>query len=107
MPAFKKVLADGEAGVLFEAGNSESLSTELISLLLDTERRRRLRKQGFIRAKEFDWSNIVKQILDVYASVIKVDGDSVREDLRGQLYGRITRSGRKDRKQVLSEMTSQ
>lgn len=107
LPAFKKVLADGEAGVLFEAGNSESLSTELISLLLDTERRRRLRKQGFIRAKEFDWSNIVKQILDVYASVIKVDGDSVREDLRGQLYGRITRSGRKDRKQVLSEMTSQ
>lgn len=104
LPAFKKVLREGEAGALFETGNSQNLAQQVIELLLDTERRKQFRRRGFIRAKEFDWSNTVKQILDVYASVIKSDGGNVREDLRGQLYGRITRSGRKDRKQVLAEM---
>ncbi|MFM1864754.1 MAG: hypothetical protein RL677_534, partial [Actinomycetota bacterium] len=35
-----------------------------------------------------------------------VDGGQVREDFSGQLYGRITRSGRKDRRQLLSEIIS-
>lgn len=106
LPAFKKVLLQGEAGALFETGNSDELSTQLINLLNDQARRRELRNRGFARAKEFDWSNIVKQILDVYASVANVDGGRVREDFRGQLYGRITRSGRIDRKQLLSEIIS-
>lgn len=103
LSAFKRVLNDGEAGVLFETANAESLANELISLLQDPEKRSALRNSGFQRAKEFDWSNIVRQILDVYASVSQVDGGQVREDLRGQLIGRITRSGRSDRRQVLSE----
>jgi len=104
LPAFKRVLNDGAAGALFETANSQSLAEELIKLLGDIERRKKLRIAGFNRAKEFDWPNIVKQVLDVYASVENVDGGYVREDLQGQLYGRITRSGRKDRKQVLSEI---
>lgn len=103
LSAFKRVLNDGSAGALFETGNAESLATELISLLENPEKRKNLRNSGFKRAKEFDWSNIVKQILDVYASVSQVDGGQVREDFRGQLIGRITRSGRSDRRQVLSE----
>lgn len=106
LPAFKRVLNDGNAGELFETGNSESLSASLIELLANTEKRKNLRRNGFARAKEFDWSNIVKQILDVYASVSSVDGGHVREDFRGQLYGRITRSGRQDRKQLMSEILS-
>jgi phosphatidylinositol alpha-mannosyltransferase len=104
LPAFKRVLNDGAAGALFETANSQSLANELILLLGDVERRKKLRISGFNRAKEFDWPNIVKQVLDVYASVANVDGGFVREDLQGQLYGRITRSGRRDRKQVLSEI---
>jgi phosphatidyl-myo-inositol alpha-mannosyltransferase len=104
LSAFKRVLNDGEAGALFETANAESLANELISLLQDPEKRRALRNSGFQRAKEFDWSHIVRQILDVYASVSQVDGGQVREDFRGQLIGRITRSGRSDRRQVLSEI---
>ncbi len=104
LSAFKRVLKNGEAGALFEAGNAESLANELIGLLQDQVRRKNLRNSGFIRAKEFDWTNIVRQILDVYASVSQVDGGVVREDFSGQLYGRITRSGRSDRRAVLSEI---
>jgi phosphatidylinositol alpha-mannosyltransferase len=104
LSAFKRVLKNGEAGALFEAGNAESLANELIGLLQDQARRKNLRNSGFIRAKEFDWTNIVRQILDVYASVSQVDGGVVREDFSGQLYGRITRSGRSDRRAVLSEI---
>ena len=106
LPAFQKVLVQGKAGALFETGNSDALAQELITLLSDQTRRSQLRNLGFARAKEFDWSNIVKQILDVYASVSNVDGGQVREDFSGQLYGRITRSGRKDRRQLLSEIIS-
>lgn len=103
LPAFQKVLMQGKAGALFETGKSEDLARQLIKLLEDQALRREFRNVGFARAKEFDWSNIVKQILDVYASVANADGGQVREDFRGQLYGRITRSGRKDRKQLLAE----
>lgn len=106
LPAFKKVLLEGKAGVLFETGNSDDLAAKLINLLKDQNQRRQLRNFGFARAKEFDWSNIVKQILDVYASVANVDGGHVKEDFRGQLYGRISSSGRKDRRQLLSERIS-
>lgn len=106
LPAFKKVLRQGQAGVLFETGNSDDLANQLINLLNDRVRRKELRNRGLAIAKEYDWSNIVRQILDVYALVASVDGGQVREDFRGQLYGRITRSGRKDRKQLLSEVIS-
>jgi hypothetical protein len=42
----------------------------------------------------------VRQILDVYESVKSVEGRNVREDFRGQLYGRLTKTGRLDRRRV-------
>ena len=57
-------------------------------------------QKGFERANQYDWSVIVKQILDVYESVKSVEGRNVREDFRGQLYGRLTKSGRFDRRRV-------
>ena len=43
---------------------------------------------------------IVRQILDVYEAVKSVEGRNVREDFRGQLYGRLTKTGRLDRRRV-------
>ena len=100
LPAFKQVLEDGKYGKLFETNNVNDLATSLIELLGNKSERENLTKQGLTRAKQFDWSVIVRQILDVYEAVKSVEGRNVREDFRGQLYGRLTKTGRLDRRRV-------
>jgi hypothetical protein len=45
---------------------------------------------GHERVQMFDWSRVSREVLDVYESVMAADGP-VREDLRGQLFGRFAR----------------
>ncbi len=100
LPAFKRVLEDGKYGMLFTTNDSNELAKSLIYLLGNKELRQEYVSKGIERANQFDWSVIVKQILDVYESVKSVEGRNVREDFRGQLYGRLTKTGRLDRKRV-------
>lgn len=100
LPAFKRVLGDGKYGKLFRTNDSKDLAVSLIELLTDKQLRDDYVIKGIERANQYDWSVIVKQILDVYESVKSVEGRNVREDFRGQLYGRLTKSGRLDRKRV-------
>jgi phosphatidylinositol alpha-mannosyltransferase len=100
LPAFKRVLEEGKYGKLFRTNDSKDLAQSLIELLTDKQLRQDYVQKGIERANQFDWSVIVKQILDVYESVKSVEGRNVREDFRGQLYGRLTKSGRLDRKRV-------
>jgi phosphatidyl-myo-inositol alpha-mannosyltransferase len=100
LPAFKRVLDDGNYGQLFNTNDSDQLASSLIELLKDKNRRELLTQAGIDRANQFDWTLIVRQILDVYESVKSVEGRNVREDFRGQLYGRLTKTGRLDRRRV-------
>jgi phosphatidylinositol alpha-mannosyltransferase len=100
LPAFKRVLDDGKYGKLFKTNNASNLANSLIELIGNKSEREHLRVEGRIRAEQFDWSVIVRQILDVYESVKSVEGRNVREDFRGQLYGRLTKTGRLDRRRV-------
>jgi phosphatidylinositol alpha-mannosyltransferase len=100
LPAFKRVLDDGKYGKLFKTNNATDLADSLIELIGNKSEREHLRVEGQIRAEQFDWSVIVRQILDVYESVKSVEGRNVREDFRGQLYGRLTKTGRLDRRRV-------
>ncbi len=100
LPAFKRVLDDGKYGKLFKTNNATDLANSLIELIGNKSEREHLRVEGKIRAEQFDWSVIVRQILDVYESVKSVEGRNVREDFRGQLYGRLTKTGRLDRRRV-------
>ena len=100
LPAFKQVLENGKYGTLFETNNVNDLATSLTEIIGNKSERENLTKQGLIRAKQFDWSVIVRQILDVYEAVKSVEGRNVREDFRGQLYGRLTKTGRLDRRRV-------
>ena len=43
---------------------------------------------GFPRAAQYDWDTVVDDVLAVYESV-RVDGETVSEDLRGQALGRF------------------
>ena len=100
LPAFKRVLDDGKYGKLFKTNNANDLANSLIELIGNKSERDNLKTEGIIRAQQFDWSVIVRQILDVYESVKSVEGRNVREDFRGQLYGRLTKTGRLDRRRV-------
>jgi len=100
LPAFKRVLDDGKFGQLFKTNDASDLSQSLVSLIQNKTKRGELSASGVSRAQQFDWSVIVRQILDVYESVKSVEGRNVREDFRGQLYGRLTKTGRLDRRRV-------
>jgi phosphatidylinositol alpha-mannosyltransferase len=100
LPAFKRVLDDGKYGKLFKTNNANDLANSLIELIGNKSERDNFKTEGIVRAQQFDWSVIVRQILDVYESVKSVEGRNVREDFRGQLYGRLTKTGRLDRRRV-------
>lgn len=100
LDAFKRVLGDGKYGKLFKTNDSNDLAKSLIELFNNQKKIEDFVQKGFERANQYDWSVIVKQILDVYESVKSVEGRNVREDFRGQLYGRLTKSGRFDRRRV-------
>lgn len=92
LPAFRNVLADGEAGRLFPTGDCAALAKAAVELLTDAPAREALVTAGRSRVKDFDWDHVVDDVLAVYDSVT-VNGEHVTEDLRGQLVGRLMGRG--------------
>ena len=90
LDAFARVLDDGRCGVLFPVGDAGALSRAVSDLLYDDERRARLTAAGRRRATAYDWRSVASDLLDVYASVT-AGQQGVREDLRGQIVGRLAR----------------
>ncbi len=88
LPAFRTVLADGTAGLLFSTGDSDALADAAVRLLTDSSMRDSLVSAGRHRVMDFDWEHVVDDVLAVYESVT-VNGEHVTEDLRGQLMGRL------------------
>jgi len=92
LPAFRNVLADGEAGRLFPTGDCAGLAQAAVDLLTDPSARQALVTAGRSRVMDFDWDHVVDDVLAVYDSVT-VNGEHVTEDLRGQLVGRLMGRG--------------
>lgn len=92
LPAFRNVLADGEAGRLFPTGDCSALADAAVDLLTDASARQELVSAGRARVMDFDWDHVVDDVLAVYDSVT-VNGEHVTEDLRGQLVGRLMGRG--------------
>jgi len=90
LEAFARVLRDGHAGMLFNNGDSDSLSAAVNRLLDDPNQQERLVSAGHARAKQFDWKIVANQIVEVYESV-RVEGTTVEPDLTGQMLGRLGR----------------
>ena len=88
IPAFRQVLEDGKAGRLFSSKDPQSLADAVLSVLADDAARRALVTRGHTRADEYDWNTVVDDVLEVYESV-RVPGEKVTEDLRGQAFGRF------------------
>jgi phosphatidylinositol alpha-mannosyltransferase len=86
--AFQRVLDEGRAGVHFRNEDAEDLATALIELLGDAHRRDELRAAGRVRAAQFDWATVARDVLAVYESVTP-GGEKVEADLSGQFWGRL------------------
>lgn len=90
LDAFARVLDGGRCGVLFPVGDSAALESTLLAVLDDPDARRRLTAAGVRRVTAYDWRTVAGDLIDVYASVT-AGQSGVREDLRGQIVGRLAR----------------
>lgn len=95
LPAFRRVLQDGRCGRLFPNGDSDALAGALLEVLRDPAERERLVAAGDTRVREFDWDRVVDEVIAVYDSV-RLPGEKVTEDLRGQLVGRLSRGNARE-----------
>ena len=70
IPAFRAVLEDGRAGVLFETGSSAALVDQLLGLLADKARLEDLSKAGQRASLQYDWEGVADKVFEVYRLAI-------------------------------------
>ncbi|MGH3685929.1 MAG: glycosyltransferase family 4 protein [Pseudonocardiaceae bacterium] len=73
LDAFRRVLDDGQAGVLVPAGSPVALSAALDDLLEDAGKRAALAAAGRRRAARWDWPVVARQVLQVYETAVAAD----------------------------------
>ncbi|HVU73555.1 MAG TPA: glycosyltransferase family 4 protein [Mycobacteriales bacterium] len=77
LDAFRRVLADGRAGLLVPTDDRPALADAVIGLLGDPAARADLVTRGTARAAEFDWRSVARQVLTVYDTVAPSAGHPV------------------------------
>lgn len=70
IPAFRSVLDEGNAGVLFSAGNTSELVGHVVDLLRNPEHREAVAAAGAARAQRYDWNRVTADVLRVYETVV-------------------------------------
>ncbi|GAA1766691.1 glycosyltransferase family 4 protein [Nonomuraea bangladeshensis] len=81
IPAFRKVLGEGQAGALFANGDSASLAREAGALLDAPERRAKLAEEALVAVRKYDWSTVARDVVRVYETVTAAGAGRVEEDL--------------------------
>lgn len=91
--AFRRVLDEGEAGVLFRTGDSDDLARVLTRTLRDPERRAQVCAAADVAVRRYDWSVVTNEILTVYEMVLAASEATVRvtEDPSSRRLGRPLR----------------
>jgi phosphatidyl-myo-inositol alpha-mannosyltransferase len=70
LDAFRRVLRRGQAGELFAAGDPADLAAAAGRLLADPARRRELSAAAAAAVRDYDWRQVVRSVLAVYAAVL-------------------------------------
>ncbi len=78
--AFRRVLDDGTAGVLFRNGDSADLGRTLVEVLGDPDLQARVRARAEQVRGRYDWSVVTDQVLTVYEMVLGPGNRPVGED---------------------------
>ena len=71
MPAYKSILKSGEEGVLCGPPSVDGLANALNNLLDSPKTRIRIGNNARIKAEEYSWSKVTKQVLDYYEELKK------------------------------------
>ncbi|MEU4546075.1 glycosyltransferase family 4 protein [Nonomuraea dietziae] len=79
IPAFRRVLGEGQAGALFANGDAEALADEARKLLADPGRRAKLSDEARVAVRKYDWSTVARDVVRVYETVTASAG-RVEED---------------------------
>ena len=96
--AFRRVLDEGAAGVLFRNGDSDDLAATLNRVLRDPDLRARTAAHASTVVRRYDWSVVAEQVLTVYEMILSGTSPRVRvgEDpssVRGTTTGLPGRAG--------------
>ncbi|HEU0241476.1 MAG TPA: glycosyltransferase family 4 protein [Micromonosporaceae bacterium] len=79
--AFRRVLDDGRAGVLFPVGDTSALAAVLGDLLDSPEQRAAYRAAAEVLVAAYDWPVVAQRVLEVYALAIEATtGEPVHVD---------------------------
>ncbi len=70
LPVYEEVLADGERGFMFEAGEIETLANHLTQLVGDPERLRRNANQVAELRATFSWERVTGELEQVYGELV-------------------------------------
>ncbi|MEU7857758.1 glycosyltransferase family 4 protein [Nonomuraea sp. NPDC049141] len=81
IPAFRRVLGEGQAGALFTNGDPASLAREAAALLDAPERRAKLAEEALVAVGKYDWSTVARDVVRVYETVTSSGAGGVEEDL--------------------------
>ena len=66
LPAFVRLLDNGNSGAIFTSENSDDLAQTVLNLLENSQMRADIATAGFEKAKSFDWDSVGVQILSIY-----------------------------------------
>lgn len=80
LDAFRRVLADGEVGMLVPIEDPSALADALITLLEDDELRTRYVEAASVEVRRYDWPVVADQIMRVYETVA---GSGVKVQVTG------------------------
>nr|WP_240189174.1 glycosyltransferase family 4 protein [Nakamurella flavida] len=79
LEAFRRVLEDGTAGVLFPVGNAPALATALADLIDDPARRAVLNERAIAAVAAYDWPVVAATVVKVYETVVARESRTVVE----------------------------
>ncbi|GAB3281536.1 glycosyltransferase family 4 protein [Kineosporia babensis] len=85
--AFRRVLGEGEYGLLARASDPADLATKINELLDDRTGAQERAARASVAVRRYDWPRVAAQILDVYETVT-IGADKVGEDPRLGLLAR-------------------
>jgi phosphatidylinositol alpha-mannosyltransferase len=88
--AFRRVLDEGRAGILFRTGDSADLAGTLLRVLADPGLRSEVTRHASQVVRRFDWSTVTRQVLTVYEMVLAGASARVAEDPRSRRWAGVS-----------------
>ena len=70
IPPHKEITQNGKGGIIFESKNHQELAKQIIELLTNKELYTQKQEEGLNLAKNYDWSNLAKEIEKEYQESI-------------------------------------